>query len=58
MSLVVASWARYAEGQDEHSQPIEVFRLRERLIETAPRQDREPLIFSEVMSQLSWRFRP
>jgi mannitol 2-dehydrogenase len=51
MSLVIASWARYSEGQDEQSQPIEVVdRRRERLIETAPRQDQEPLIFSEAMN--------
>jgi len=45
-ALVVAAWARYAEGQDEQGQPIEVVdRLREQLIETARRQHDEPLIF-------------
>lgn len=45
-ALVVAAWARYAEGRDEHGQPIEVVdRLREQLIERAGRQHEEPLIF-------------
>jgi mannitol 2-dehydrogenase len=43
---VVAARARYAEGQDEQGQPIEVVdRLREQLIEAARRQHEEPLIF-------------
>lgn len=45
-ALVVASWARYAEGHDEQDQPIEVVdRLREQLIERARRQREEPLVF-------------
>ena len=45
-ALVVASWARYAEGQDEQGQPIEVVdRLREQLIARARRQREEPLVF-------------
>jgi mannitol 2-dehydrogenase len=45
-ALVVASWARYAEGQDEQGQPIEVVdRLREQLTERARRQREEPLAF-------------
>jgi mannitol 2-dehydrogenase len=45
-ALVVASWARYAEGQDEQGQPIEVVdRLREQLIARARRQHEEPLVF-------------
>jgi len=45
-ALVVAAWARYAEGQDEQGQPIEVVdKLREQLIERARRQHDEPLIF-------------
>ena len=45
-ALVVASWARYAEGQDEQGQPIEVVdRLRDQLMERAQRQHEEPLAF-------------
>lgn len=45
-ALVVASWARYAEGQDEQGQPIEVVdRLGEELIARARRQREEPLVF-------------
>jgi mannitol 2-dehydrogenase len=45
-ALVVASWARYAEGKDEQGQPIEVVdRMREQLMERARRQREEPLIF-------------
>ena len=45
-ALVVASWARYAEGQDEQGQPIEVVdRLRDQLIERARGQREEPLNF-------------
>jgi mannitol 2-dehydrogenase len=45
-ALVVAAWARYAEGQDEQGQPIEVVdRLRDQLIARARGQREEPLIF-------------
>ncbi|MHB8301126.1 MAG: mannitol dehydrogenase family protein [Dermatophilaceae bacterium] len=45
-ALVVAAWARYAEGQDEQGQPIEVVdRLRDQLIARARRQVEEPLVF-------------
>ncbi|HET7305352.1 MAG TPA: mannitol dehydrogenase family protein [Segeticoccus sp.] len=45
-ALVVASWARYAEGVDEQGQPIEVVdRLRDKLVERARRQGEEPLAF-------------
>jgi mannitol 2-dehydrogenase len=45
-ALVVASWARYAEGSDEQGQPIEVVdRLRDQLVERARRQREEPLVF-------------
>ena len=45
-ALVVACWARYAEGQDEQGQPIEVVdRLRDQLVDRARRQREEPLIF-------------
>lgn len=45
-ALVVAAWARYAEGQDEQGQPIEVVdRLAEQLTERARRQRKEPLVF-------------
>jgi mannitol 2-dehydrogenase len=45
-ALVVAAWARYAEGQDEQGQPIEVVdRLRDQLIVRARAQREEPLIF-------------
>jgi len=45
-ALVVAAWARYAEGQDEQGQPIEVVdRLRDQLIARARGQHEEPLVF-------------
>jgi mannitol 2-dehydrogenase len=45
-ALVVAAWARYAEGKDEQGEPIEVVdRLRDQLIDRARRQRDEPLIF-------------
>jgi len=45
-ALVVAAWARYAEGQDEQGQRIEVVdRLRDQLIARARGQREEPLIF-------------
>ena len=45
-ALVVAAWARYAEGVDEQGEPIEVVdRLAEQLVATARRQRDEPLAF-------------
>jgi mannitol 2-dehydrogenase len=45
-ALVVAAWARYAEGVDEQGEPITVVdRLSERLVATAQRQKDEPLAF-------------
>ena len=45
-ALVVAAWARYAEGVDEQGEPIEVVdRLSEQLVATARRQHDEPLAF-------------
>jgi len=45
-AAVVASWARYDEGVDEHGQPIEVVdRLREPLMDAAARQAQDPLAF-------------
>jgi mannitol 2-dehydrogenase len=45
-ALVVAAWARYAEGVDEQGEPITVVdRLRERLVAAAGRQHEEPLAF-------------
>ncbi|HEY6740892.1 MAG TPA: mannitol dehydrogenase family protein [Lapillicoccus sp.] len=45
-ALVVASWARYAEGVDEQGQPIEVVdQLRDRVMAAAARQQDEPLAF-------------
>ena len=45
-ALVVASWARYAEGRDEHGEPIEVVdRLRDRVMAAAARQGEDPLAF-------------
>ncbi len=47
-ALVVAAWARYAEGTDEHGQPIEVVdQLKERVMAAAARQQEEPLAFIE-----------
>ncbi|TCC39807.1 mannitol dehydrogenase family protein [Kribbella sindirgiensis] len=44
--LVVASWARYAEGVDEQGQPIEVVdRLRDKLVERAQHNREDPLVF-------------
>ncbi|WP_380166439.1 mannitol dehydrogenase family protein [Jannaschia sp. R86511] len=43
-ALVVASWARYAEGVDEQGEPIEVVdRLRDRVMAAAARQGEDPL---------------
>ncbi|HTK63298.1 MAG TPA: mannitol dehydrogenase family protein [Pseudonocardia sp.] len=45
-TLVVAAWARYAEGVDEQGEPITVVdRLSERLVAAARRQREEPLAF-------------
>jgi len=45
-TAVVASWARYAEGVDEHGQPIEVVdRLRDQLVTAARAQHVDPLAF-------------
>ena len=47
-ALVVASWARYAEGVDEQGEPIEVVdRLAGQLTAVARRQHEEPLVFLE-----------
>jgi mannitol 2-dehydrogenase len=45
-ALVVASWARYAEGRDEQGEPIEVVdRLKDRVMAAAARQGEDPLAF-------------
>jgi mannitol 2-dehydrogenase len=45
-TAVVASWARYAEGVDEHGEPIAVVdRLADRLTARARRQRSDPLAF-------------
>jgi mannitol 2-dehydrogenase len=45
-ALVVAAWARYAEGVDEQGQPIEVVdRLRDPLMAAARRQGEDPTAF-------------
>lgn len=45
-AAIVASWARYAEGTDEHGNPINVVdRLKEPLMAAAARQHKEPLAF-------------
>ena len=45
-ALVVASWARYAEGVDEQGEPIEVVdRLKDRVMAAAARQKEDPLAF-------------
>ena len=45
-AAIVASWARYAEGIDEHGEPIEVVdRQRDLLMELAVRQRQDPLAF-------------
>jgi mannitol 2-dehydrogenase len=47
-ALVVAAWARYAEGVDESGQPIEVVDVRRAaLMERARRQGDDPLAFLE-----------
>ncbi|GMA19789.1 mannitol dehydrogenase family protein [Arsenicicoccus piscis] len=45
-ALVVASWARYAEGVDEQGEPIEVQdRLKEQVMAAAAKQGDDPLAF-------------
>jgi mannitol 2-dehydrogenase len=45
-ALVVAAWARYAEGTDEQGEPIEVVdRLRDKLVERAQHNREDPLLF-------------
>jgi mannitol 2-dehydrogenase len=45
-AAIVASWARYAEGADEHGNPIDVVdRLKDKLMAAASRQRQEPLAF-------------
>ena len=45
-ALVIASWARYAEGVDEQGEPIEVVdRLRDRLMAVAEGQHADPTAF-------------
>jgi mannitol 2-dehydrogenase len=45
-ALVVASWARYAEGVDQEGAPIEVVdQLKDRVMAAAARQKDEPLAF-------------
>jgi mannitol 2-dehydrogenase len=45
-ALVVAAWARYAEGVDEQGEPIEVVdRLRDQLMAAAGRQRIDPTAF-------------
>jgi mannitol 2-dehydrogenase len=47
-AAVVASWARYAEGVDEHGEPIEVVdRLKDSLMQSARRQREHPNAFIE-----------
>jgi mannitol 2-dehydrogenase len=47
-AAVVASWARYAEGVDEHGRPIDVVdQLKDSLMERARRQRSEPNAFIE-----------
>jgi mannitol 2-dehydrogenase len=45
-ALIVASWARYAEGVDEHGEPIEVVdRRKDEVMARAAQQDQDPLAF-------------
>src|SRR6478736_1408467 len=45
-ALVVASWARYAEGVDEQGEPIEVVdRVKDRVMAAAAQQGTDPLAF-------------
>ena len=48
LALIVASWARYAEGIDEQGEHIEIVdRLRDRVMAAAARQREQPLAFLE-----------
>jgi mannitol 2-dehydrogenase len=48
-ALILASWARYAEGTDEHGQPIDVVdSLRDILMAAAARQIDDPAAFLQV----------
>jgi mannitol 2-dehydrogenase len=48
-AAVVASWARYAEGVDEHGEPIEIVdRLKDSLTANARRQREDPLAFADL----------
>jgi mannitol 2-dehydrogenase len=45
-AAIVASWARYAEGVDEHGRPIEIVdRRREQVMALAAAQHADPLAF-------------
>ncbi len=45
-ALVVAAWARYAEGVDEQGRPIEIVdRLRDQVLAAAARRHEDPLAF-------------
>jgi mannitol 2-dehydrogenase len=45
-ALVVASWARYAEGVDEQGRPIEIVdRVKDRIMAAAARQGDDPVAF-------------
>jgi mannitol 2-dehydrogenase len=45
-AAVVASWARYAQGEDEQGEPIEVVdRLKDRVMAAAARQREDPTAF-------------
>ena len=45
-ALVVASWARYAEGVDEQGEPIQVVdRIKDKVMSAAARQGDDPLAF-------------
>ncbi|MGB3258102.1 MAG: mannitol dehydrogenase family protein [Ornithinimicrobium sp.] len=45
-ALIVASWARYAEGEDEQGNPIKVVdRIKDRVMAAAAKQDEDPIAF-------------
>ncbi len=45
-ALIVASWARYAEGTDEQGNPIKVVdRIKDRVMAAAAKQDEDPIAF-------------
>lgn len=45
-ALIVAAWARYAEGRDEQGEPIEVVdRVKDRVMAAAAQHDDDPLAF-------------